>query len=226
MVKQIKEKCNFIDFLRISPSSQNPNHRHKAMSRQTKKLNDKQQRFVEEYLVDLNATQAALRAGYSKKTAYSIGSELLKKPEIQKALVTAKAERTKRTEITADRVLRELAKIGFSDIRKTISVGGNLISPSDWDDDTAGAISSIEVVTRPTTGKDEDGNTVVEHLHKINSWNKIAALEKIGKHLGMFVEKIEHSGQINIDARDSLKSKLLSTATARSTSGVSGQPDD
>ena len=70
-----------------------------------KKLTAKQQRFVAEYLIDLNATQAAIRAGYSEKTAYSIGQENLTKPEIAAAVAAAQAERSERTEVTQDYVL-------------------------------------------------------------------------------------------------------------------------
>ena len=72
------------------------------------KLTPKQQRFVDEYLIDLNATQAAIRAGYSEKTAYSIGDENLKKPEIKKAIEQAQKERQKRTLVTQDDVIRGL----------------------------------------------------------------------------------------------------------------------
>jgi phage terminase small subunit len=75
-------------------------------------LTDKQRRFVDEYLVDLNATQAAIRAGYSQKTAASIGEENLRKPDIAKAVQDAQVARAKRTEITQDMMVRELAKIG------------------------------------------------------------------------------------------------------------------
>ena len=69
--------------------------------------------FCAEYLIDLNATQAAIRAGYSKKTAYSMGQENLKKPELQEKIQNAMAERSKRTEINQDRVLEEIAEIAF-----------------------------------------------------------------------------------------------------------------
>lgn len=72
------------------------------------KLTPKQQRFVDEYLIDLNATQAAIRAGYSEKTAYSIGDENLKKPDIKKAIEQAQQERQKRTLVTQDDVIRGL----------------------------------------------------------------------------------------------------------------------
>lgn len=79
------------------------------------RLTEKQKRFVEEYLVDLNATQAAIRAGYKPKSAYSIGQENLRKPEIQNALQAAIRQRSRRTEITADMVLSELGKVAFHD---------------------------------------------------------------------------------------------------------------
>ena len=81
------------------------------------KLTLKQKRFVDEYLVDLNATEAALRAGYSKRTAYSIGNENLKKPEVQKEIQERMKDRQERTEIAQDKVLKELAHIAYDDIR-------------------------------------------------------------------------------------------------------------
>lgn len=108
-------------------------------------LNEKQARFVAEYMIDLNATQAATRAGYSAKTAYAIGHELLKKPEIQAALTAAMDDRSERTQITADRVLEELARIGFADIRKLFDEDGSLRDVADMDPDTVAAIASIEL---------------------------------------------------------------------------------
>ena len=77
-------------------------------------LTAKQQRFVEEYLVDLNATQAAIRAGYSPETARSIGSENLSKPDIADAIAEGRAKLSEKCEVTAERVIRELALIGFA----------------------------------------------------------------------------------------------------------------
>jgi len=79
-------------------------------------LTKKQKRFVDEYLIDLNATQAAIRAGYSEKTAYSTGQRLTKNAEIQSYIQERQESRQKRTEITQDKVLQELAKIAFADI--------------------------------------------------------------------------------------------------------------
>lgn len=157
-------------------------------------LTAKQQRFVEEYLVDLNATQAAIRAGYSEKTADKQGSQLLGKTSIAEAVRVAMDERSERTEITQDRVLAELAKVGFSDLRNVFTAAGAIIDVQDWDDETAGAISSLEVVRRNDGSKDEDGNHNIEYVHKIKVWDKVSALEKMGKHLGLFPTRIEGSG--------------------------------
>ena len=161
-------------------------------------LTAKQQAFVGEYLVDLNATQAAIRAGYSVETARAIGSENLAKPDIADAIAEAQSERSRRTEITQDRVLQELAKIGFSDVRKLFTPGGNLLPIQDMDDVTAATVSSIEVVTRKVPGGEE---AEVEHVAKIKTWDKQTALVNIGRHLGMFTDKIEHSGAIDLAER-------------------------
>lgn len=167
-------------------------------------LNEKQKRFAAEYLIDLNATQAAIRAGYSEKTAGRQAFDLLKKPEIQDAIQQGMQKRSERTEITQDQVLQELAKVAFSDLRKVLTAGGALIDAQDWDDDVAGFISSIEVVKKPSGEFDEDGRPIVDHVHKIRAWDKMAALEKLGKHLGMFIDrsKVEH------DVSDPMKDLL------------------
>jgi phage terminase small subunit len=150
-----------------------------------KKLTDKQQQFVEEYLVDLNVTQAALRAGYSEKTAYSIGHENLKKPEVQEAIQRAVQERQERTRVTADRVIQELARIGFADFRNVFDESGNLKDPTMLDEETAAAISSIEVVTKNL------GEGEVEYINKIKFWDKNSSLEKLGRHLKLFTDKVD-----------------------------------
>jgi phage terminase small subunit len=146
-------------------------------------LTPKQRTFVDEYLVDLNATQAAVRAGYSSKTARTIGAQNLAKLNIQKALTDAMNDRAARTGITADRVLEELAKIGFADIRKIFTPAGNVVSPTDLPDDIAAAVQAFETLTRQSDQPDSDGE--VECLHKIRLLDKIKALELMARHLGM-----------------------------------------
>ena len=158
-------------------------------------LTPKQAAFVREYLIDLNATQAAIRAKYSPRTAASIGEENLRKPEIADAIQKAMESRSKRTEITADRVLQELAKIGFSDVRKIFTETGGLHNPRDMDDDMAAAVQSVEVVVRQVPG---EAHSEVEHVHKIKLNDKLGALTQIGRHLGMFTDKVAHEGGMTV----------------------------
>lgn len=158
-------------------------------------MTPKQKRFVEEYLIDLNATQAAIRAGYSRKTAGAIGGENLEKPEIATAIQQAMDERSQRTGITADRVLAELAKIGFSDIRRLFTAEGNLLPVGELDDDTAACLSSVEITTRKRRGGEDDE---VEEVAKVKLWDKRAALVDLGKHLKLFTDRVEHSGGVTI----------------------------
>lgn len=153
-------------------------------------LTPKQERFVKEYLIDLNATQAAIRAGYSEKTAYSIGHENLSKPEIQAALADARKQLAENSGISPERVLKEFGRLAFLDIRKAFDSDGNLIPLHQLDDDTAAAISGLEVERRVSSG-DEEGQSLVESkTHKIKLSDKKAALDSIARHLGMFNDKL------------------------------------
>lgn len=144
----------------------------------------KQKRFIEEYLIDLNATQAAIRAGYSPETAYSIGQENLKKPEIAVAVAKAMAERSKRTGVNADRVVLELARIGFAKITDVIDPKTATIKEDALEDDLA-CIQSVKI-------KPNEWGTERE----VKLCDKKAALELLGKHLGMFKDRVELSGSL------------------------------
>lgn len=172
-------------------------------------LTPKQARFVEEYLVDLNATQAAIRAGYSEATAYSIGHENLSKPEIVEAIAAAQAERSKRTEITADQVLRELARVGFANLAdvtdwgtKEVAFGytedGKKLRPEEIGDAALVRYVDAPYVT-PINRDDlpEALRAAVSEVSlgrdgfKIKMHDKNSALLQIGRHLGMFVDKLD-----------------------------------
>jgi phage terminase small subunit len=145
------------------------------------KLTAKQQRFVDEYLIDLNATQAAIRAGYSVETANEQGSQNLAKLSIQSQIAKEMAERSKRTGINQDRVVLELAKIAL--VKMTDVINDNAeINPEAKEDDLA-CIESVKVKRIPT----KEG-TGIEREVKLAS--KIKALELLGKHLGMWNDKI------------------------------------
>lgn len=146
-------------------------------------MNPKQERFCKEYIIDLNATQAAIRAGYSKKTAGQIGERLLKNVEIQKFVSELQKKREERTEITGDMVVRELAKIGFANVQDFLTGGNSINDISEIDQDKAAAIGSIETTTT-VRGKGEDQYT--ERTTKIKIWDKTKALEQLGRHTGIF----------------------------------------
>ena len=146
-------------------------------------LSPKQQMFVEEYMVDLNATQAAIRAGYSPKTAYRTGSDNLKKPQIAKSIAEKRQQLTEKTAVTVERIVTELAKIAFSnmqDYAKWSPRGVILIDSEDITADQAAAISELSETTT------DSGGSIRFKLH-----DKKGALELLGRHLGMFKDKVE-----------------------------------
>lgn len=166
-------------------------------------MNAKQRRFCEEYLIDLNATAAAKRAGYSERTAYSQGHDLLKKPEIQDRIQSLQLERAASTGITAERVLQELAKIGFSDVSDLLNLDGNALSvraPSEIPKDARKAISSVKVR--------KDANDESEII-EFKFWDKLSALEKLGKHLGMWTDKLELSGKLELTKAEEMTDDQL-----------------
>ena len=150
-------------------------------------MTKKQKRFVEEYLIDLNATQAAIRAGYSPDSAADIGSENLRKPDISAAVDRAIAERSKRTGINQDRVLRELARIGFAKITDVVDPYTARIKEDASEDDLA-CIQSIKI--KPNEWGME---------REVKMYDKKAALVDIGWHLGMFKDKLELDADMELN---------------------------
>lgn len=146
----------------------------KSTSKGRGKLTDKQQRFVEEYLIDLNATQAAIRAGYSVDTAYSQGQRLLKNVEVQTAIQEAMSKRSDRVQISQDDVLRDLMELRDMCMgRKSITVTDTVKNNQE---------GTVKAVDNPIFAFEPTGA------------NK--ALELLGKHLGMFSQKVELSGTV------------------------------
>lgn len=176
-------------------------------------INEKQKRFCEEYLIDLNATQAAIRAGYSEKTANEQGARLLANASIQEHISELMKVRSERTLVTADRVIKELAAVAFANI-----------------DDFA----RVEQVTYTDTSIDEEGNPIytvrtrkdvnvfetelvdrdkipaiasikqTKEGIELKTHDKIKSLELLGKHLGMFITRIDATtkgGSLNNDKR-------------------------
>ena len=163
-----------------------------------RRLTQKQRRFVQEYLVDLNATQAAVRAGYSERTAHVQGPRLLGNVRVQVAIREALKKREQRTEITQDRVLTELAKIGFADIRDYLEYKTEKTVVAYGDDGEP--IIDYRQIIDVIDSKDVDTSVIQEvsiskdGTFKFKLYDKQKALNDIGRHLGMFVDKTEVSG--------------------------------
>ena len=151
-------------------------------------MTKKQKRFIEEYLIDLNATQAAIRAGYSPDTAKAIGCENLTKPDIRAHIDRAMAERSKRTGVNADRVVQELAKIAFVNATEVIDPKTATVREDALPEDTA-AIQSVKVKTFGEDGLERE----------IKMADKLKALEMLGRHMGMFKDKLELSGGLDTE---------------------------
>lgn len=160
-------------------------------------LTKKQKLFVEEYLIDLNATQAAIRAGYSPDTAGQIGEQNLKKLEIKTHIDKAIAERSRRTGISQDRVLRELAKIAFVNAADVINTEDATIKADANVDDTA-AIQSVKVKSFGEGGIERE----------IKMADKLKALELLGKHLGMYQNNLSVTVETTSQKLDDIMSQI------------------
>ncbi len=156
-------------------------------------MTPKQQRFVDEYLIDLNATQAAIRAGYSKKTARVVGSENLTKPDIRAAVAEAQQARSERTKIGADWVLARLADEADADLADLYDENGGLKPITEWPLVwRQGLVAGLDV--------DEEFNKDGKKLGqvtKIKLSDRIKRVELIGKHVDVqaFAERHEHTGK-------------------------------
>lgn len=144
-------------------------------------LTPRQDAFVREYLVDLNGTRAAIRAGFSERSAASTASTLLRNPKVVAAVEAAKAARSERTDITADRVLVELGRLAFVDVSKAFDENGALLKPHDMPEEVRAALAGVDYA--------KSGDMVARFT------DKTRALELVGKHLGMWRDKVEVSGK-------------------------------
>jgi phage terminase small subunit len=158
------------------------------------KLTPKQQRFCEEYLIDLNATQAAVRAGYSAKTANKVGPRALVNVGIQVEIQKLMVARSSRTEVTADNVVRELAKIGFSNIGEFMTWdrdGVELTSSAYLTPDQKAAVAEVKVKKNIRHDPNSDSGAKIESVElKLKMHDKRSALVNLGKHLGIFTDRL------------------------------------
>lgn len=167
------------------------------------RLTDRQKKFCDEYLIDLNATQAAIRAGYSEKYANTNTTKLLQNTNVKEYLQKRQQKRMERTEITQDMVLRELAIIAFSNAADYISVvekqataevEGNIIKLTDEDGNPVMYKTVEPVLTSELTEDQKKALAVIKKGRDgfdVKPYDKLRALEMIGRHLGMWDKKSE-----------------------------------
>lgn len=163
-----------------------PKKKEKALSAE---LNDQQERFCREYAIDLNARQAAVRAGYSAKTAQAQSSRLLTNVIISGRIQELLDARSKRTEITADTILRELLKIATADISEAYDDTGALKPFKDMPEGIRKCISGVEV--NEIFDGYGDQRQVIGFTKKIKFWDKTKSLELLGKHLKLFTDRLQ-----------------------------------
>lgn len=166
-------------------------------------MTDAQKRFCDEYLIDLNATRA-YKVAYPRckkdETANAASSRMLRNVKVQEYISEKQKEIEKRTEVTQDMVIKELAKIAFLDIRKLYTENGQLKNVADIDSDTAGAISSLETLEE-YEGYGDDREKIGD-TQKVRLLDKTKALELLGKHLGMF-------NDINVNMKNAVQVELV-----------------
>ena len=148
-------------------------------------LTEKQKRFVEEYLIDMNGARAARAAGYSESAARETASRLLKTPEVAQAIRKARESLSERTEITQDWVLQRWAAIADVDKRAFFDDAGRLRPVSEWTREMALAVDGLDVT-------ETEGEIAVK-ISKLKLSSSKAALDSIARHLGMFKDKVEVS---------------------------------
>jgi len=160
-----------------------------GMKKETKlakelKLTPKMRNFCHEYLLDFNTTQAAIRAGYSKKSAYAVGNETMKNPRVARYINELRRESAEKLNITKERILKEYARLAFSDVRKAYGEDGNLLPIHELDEDTAAVVAGVEsdeiFDLDPVTNK----KVFIGNTKKLKLWNKADGLAGLTKMLG------------------------------------------
>lgn len=171
-------------------------------------MTEAQKRFCDEYLIDLNATRA-YKVAYPNckkdETACVNGSRLLRNAKVKEYIAIHQKKREERTQVTQDRVIQELAKIAFADIRELYDDNGNLKNVKCLEDEIAGAVSQLETFEE-YEGRGEDREYIGD-TKKVKLLDKTKALELLGKHLGIFTDKLELDQTKPFEVNISIKKK-------------------
>lgn len=156
------------------------------------RLTPKQAIFIAEYLIDGNATRAAIAAGYSEAGAHVAGARLLKRSKVAAAIAAHHAQRQEKLKITAERVLEEIAKLAFFDPGDLFDQHGHLRPITQLDDITRAAIAALDVETKKL------GETATV-MTRIKLADKGQNLERLGRYLKLFTDRLEHDGRVTLE---------------------------
>lgn len=168
-------------------------------------LTDKQKRFCEEYLIDLNATKSAIRSGYSEKTAHSIGFENLTKPEIQNYISLLQKQKSEELNITQNQILTELSKVAFGDVRNLFDENGKLLNINEVENLVSGGIKSVTLLTEKYD-LTASGDGVYTTIKKVETHDKLKAIDLLNKMLGYYGKDNDQRRPINnINLKDAIK---------------------
>lgn len=169
-------------------------------------LTPKQAIFVAEFLISRNATRAAIAAGYSEKTAESAGSRLMRNVKVSAVIAERNARLEEKLDVSAQRVIRELAKLAFYDTRDLFDERGMLKPITQLDEITRAAIAGLDVETREFEG---EGPVIRTSVKRVKLADKGQNLERLGKYLKLFTDRVEHDGRISLEqlVTDSYKTK-------------------
>lgn len=160
------------------------NFKASMINPEDKELTPKEELFVHRYIVDFNGAASAREVGYSENSAKEIAAELLTKPHIQRRLKEIQKHLSDKNDNLAQQVIDELKKVGFSNIQDFLGASNEIKDISTLDRDKAAVISSIK--KSKTTFGDDEGNEGEKETVEFKMWDKLNALEKLGKHLGIF----------------------------------------
>jgi phage terminase small subunit len=179
-------------------------------------MNPKQKLFVAEYLANgMNATNAYISAGYSKNGAAESACALLRNPKVAAAIASKTEKRLAKLEVTADRVVEELAKMGFANMLDYISVDPTgRLAEMDYAKITRDQAAAIQEITMDTAGGSGDGERKLVLRTRFKLGDKRGSLELLGKHLKMFTDKVEHSGSIATTLSDEELNARLAALTS------------
>ncbi len=176
----------------------------------------KQTRFVAEYLVDLNATQAAIRAGYSRKTANEQGARLLANASVRAAVAAGTKRQLENAEVTAEQVLREVTCLAYSRATDLFDAEDRLRPLSEWPPELAAAVRTVQ------TREDADGVRVVS----VSLWDKGRALDLLCRYLGLLKDSVHLQGPIEIQWKDSIAERLIEGRKRVAEYASRQEPDD